>query len=205
MIISISGMPGSGKSTVAKILCARLGMKRYYMGGMRREIARKKGMTIEQLNDLGEKEDWTDRQVDEFQKELGEKEDGFVIEGRTSFFLIPQSLKVFLDVDFPVGAKRIYDDVRSNKDKRNEGRYKNVGDAAKAIRKRLESDVRRYKKYYGLDIYDLEQYDIVIDTTRLTPQEVAERIMSAAEKARRKEGARSKAGRRALSRGSSFP
>jgi CMP/dCMP kinase len=187
MIISISGMPGSGKSTVAKILSARLSMKRYYMGGMRREIARKKGMTIEELNELGEKEDWTDREVDSFQKELGEKEDGFIIEGRTSFFLIPRSLKVFLDVDPDTGAKRIYDDVCSNKDKRNEGRYKNVGDAAKAIRKRLESDIRRYKKYYGVDIYDLVQYDVVIDTTRLTPSEVAERIMSAVEKAKRKE------------------
>lgn len=184
MIISISGMPGSGKSTVAKMLSARLGMKRYYVGGMRREIARSRGMTIEELNVLGEKEDWTDRQVDDFQRELGKKEDNFIIEGRTSFFLIPQSLKVFLNVDFPVGAKRIYDDVMSNKDKRNEGRYKTVGDAARAIRKRLESDIRRYKKYYRMDIYDLSHYDLVIDTTKLTPEEVADRIEAAMKKRR---------------------
>ncbi|MFH0956778.1 MAG: cytidylate kinase family protein [Candidatus Aenigmatarchaeota archaeon] len=186
MIISISGMPGSGKSTVAKMLSARLHMKRYYMGGMRREMARKKGLTIEELNEIGEKEDWTDRGVDEFQKELGRKEDNFIIEGRTSYFLIPKSLKVFLNVDFMVGAKRIYDDVRSNKSKRNEGRYKTVADAARAIRKRLESDIGRYKRYYGLDIYDLSQYDLVIDTTRLTPEQVAKRISSALTKAQKK-------------------
>ena len=176
MIISISGMPGSGKSTVAKILQKRLGMKRYYMGGMRREMARKKGMNIEQLNEIGEKEAWTDREVDDFQKELGEKEDNFIIEGRTSFFLIPKSLKVFLNVDFMVGAKRIYDDVRKNEGERNERRYKDLADAARAIRKRLDSDIRRYRKYYGRDIYDLSQYDLVIDTTNMTPEQVAERI-----------------------------
>jgi predicted cytidylate kinase len=184
MIISISGKPGSGKSTVAKMLSASLHMKRYCMGGMRREIARKRGMTLEQLNELGEKEEWTDREVDEFQKDLGKKEDNFIIEGRTSYFLIPKSFKVFLSVDFMVGAKRIYDDVRSNQNKRNEGRYKTVGDAAKAIQKRLESDIERYKKYYGKDIYDLSQYDLVIDTTRLTPEEVADRIQAEMKKMR---------------------
>jgi CMP/dCMP kinase len=184
MIVSISGMPGSGKSTVAKMLSARLGMKRYYMGGMRREIARNKGMTIEDLNKVGEKEFWTDREVDEFQRELGQKEDNFIIEGRTSYFLIPKSFKVFLNVDFMVGAKRIYKDVMSNKNARNEGRYKTVGDAAKAIQKRLDSDIGRYKKYYGKDIYDLSQYDLVIDTTKLTPEEVAGKIEAAMKKRR---------------------
>ncbi len=181
MIISISGMPGSGKSTVAKILSRRLGMKRHYMGGMRREMARKKGMTIEQLNEVGEKEHWTDKEVDDFQRELGEKDDNFIIEGRTSFFLIPNSFKVFLDVDSQVGAKRIYDDVMSNVSNRNESRYKNVGETEAAIKKRIDSDIRRYKKYHdGVDIYDRSHYDIVINTTNMTPEEVAQKIIDGA-------------------------
>jgi predicted cytidylate kinase len=185
MIISISGRPGSGKSTVAKMLSKRLGMKRYYMGGMRREMARKKGLTIEQLNEIGEKEGWTDKNVDDFQKELGKGEESFIIEGRTSFFLIPHSLKVFLEVDFHVGAKRIYDDVRSNADPRNEGRYKTLRDAEDAIRKRMQSDIRRYSKYYGVDIYDMSHYDIVIDTTNMKPEEVIDKIMSEIKKRER--------------------
>lgn len=178
MIISISGMPGAGKSTVAKILSRRLGMKRYYIGGMRREMARKKGMNIEQLNAVGEREDWTDREVDDFQKELGKKEDNFVIEGRLSYFLIPHSLKVFLYVDERTGAERIYEDVKrsAEENKRNEVRYKNVEETAEAIKKRQESDIKRYMKYYGKDIFDESNFDLFIDTTKMTPDEVAERI-----------------------------
>jgi len=84
---------------------------------------------------------------------------------------------VFLDVDFRTGAKRIYDDVRSNQDKRNEGRYKTLQDAEKAIKNRLESDIRRYRKYYNMDIHDKSQYDIVIDTTKMTPDEVADEVL----------------------------
>ncbi len=181
MIISISGMPGAGKSTVAKMLSRKLGMKRYYMGGMRREMARKKGMNIDQLNEIGENEHWTDREVDDFQKELGERDDNFVIEGRTCFLFIPHSVKVFLEVRFEVGARRIYDDVKSN-ESRNEPRYRTEGEARKAVKKRMESDIRRYKKYYGVDIHDRSHYDLVIDTTEMTPEEVAERIISAVKK-----------------------
>jgi cytidylate kinase len=176
MIISISGMPGSGKSTVAKLLSRRLGMKRYYMGGMRREMARKKGMDIEQLNAVGEKDEWTDREVDDFQRELGRKEDNFIIEGRLSFLFIAHSFKVFLDVDFHVGARRIYEDVKSNTE-RNETRYKTVEEAERAIRNRMESDVRRYRKYYGIDMHDRSHYNLIIDTTKMTPDEVADTII----------------------------
>ena len=60
MIITLSGMPGSGKSTVAKILSKKLRMSRYYMGGIRREMARKMGLTIDELNKLGERDPSSD-------------------------------------------------------------------------------------------------------------------------------------------------
>jgi cytidylate kinase len=181
MIISISGMPGAGKSTVAKILSRRLGMKRYYMGGMRRELARKRGMNLDELNRLGEKEDWTDREVDDYQAGLGRTEDNFIIEGRTSFFLIPHSFKVFLHVDADVGAKRIFEDVHSNIE-RNEARYRDVRETSEAIRKRLESDRKRYRKYYDMDVFDTSKFDLVIDTTTMKPEEVAEKIIDAVNK-----------------------
>lgn len=177
MIITISGMPGSGKSSVGKLLAKMLGMKRYYMGGMRREMAREKGMTLAELNRIGEKEDWTDKEVDEYQKELGKKEDNFVIEGRTSFFLIPNSVKVFLEVDEKVGAARILKDLRETGDKRNEGVEKNLEEVESSMKQRIGSDIKRYKKYYGVDITDRSHYDLIINTTKLTVEQVVGKII----------------------------
>ncbi len=182
MIITISGMPGSGKSSVGKLLAKKLEMKRYYMGGMRREMARERGMSLAELNELGEKEEWTDKEVDDYQKKLGEKEDNFIIEGRTSFFLIPESIKVFLEVDERTGAERILKDLKETGDKRNEGVEERLEEVERSMKQRIESDVKRYKKYYNVDITDRNHYDLIIDTTDLSVEQVVEKIIEFIEK-----------------------
>ncbi len=57
MIIAIHGQAGSGKSSISKLLARRLGYKRYSVGGLRREIAKKHGLTLAQLNKVGEKQE----------------------------------------------------------------------------------------------------------------------------------------------------
>jgi len=183
MIITISGLPGSGKSSVAKEIAKRLKMKRYCIGEMRREIARKKGLTLEDLNRIGEREEWTDKEVDDYQRELGKRDDNFVIDGRTSFFLIPDSFKIFLTVDIRKGAERIFGEIKKSGDKRNEGGdLKSVDDVERSIRKRMESDSRRYRKYYDIDVFDRSHYDMVIDTTDLEINQVVEKIIKLVEK-----------------------
>lgn len=169
MIISIGGTPGSGKSSLAKMLAEKLDYRHYYIGGMRRKMAEERGMTLEELNALGEKEVWTDREVDEYQKRLGETEDNFIIEGRTSFFFIPHSLKIFISVDPRVGAQRVYGDLSKDGNERNEGTNLDSLEAVLRSHKlRIASDRARYKKYYNIDVYDLSQYDYIQDTTNLT-------------------------------------
>lgn len=180
MIISINGKPGAGKSSVAQAIAEEFHLKRYYMGGLRREAARRRGMTLEEFNALGEKDFTTDREVDEYQKELGEKEDGFVIEGRTSFFLIPQSFKIFLDVTVAEGAQRIWDELQHDAEQRNEASdLKSVDDVAASIEKRIASDTLRYQKYYQRDIFQPEAYDLWLDTTGMTLAQVKEAVFQA--------------------------
>ena len=174
MIITISGMPGSGKSTVAKILARKLRMKRYYMGGIRREMARKMGLTIDELNKLGEKDPASDEKVDSYVKKLAKK-DNIIVESRTAFHFIPQSAKIFLDVDLPEAARRIAKDLKKSS-RRNETRYKNAAQALRGLRRRIASDRKRFKKYYGIDCYDREKYDLLIDTTNVQAMRVAESI-----------------------------
>ncbi len=176
MIISISGAPGAGKSTIAKKLAQELQWPRYYIGGLRREKAKEKGMTIAEYNKLGELDPDTDLEVDRYQEELGKKEDNFIIEGRTSWYFIPHSLKFYFDVDEKEGAKRIFEELQKD-NTRNEGeKPKNLEEVIGGIRERISSDKKRYQKYFGIDAYNKNNYDHVIDTTDLGPEEVFKKV-----------------------------
>ncbi len=171
MIITISGAVGSGKSSIGILVAKKLGFKYYCIGDLRREMAREKGISLEELNRLGEKDPSTDLEPDKFAEEKGKKEDNFVMVGRTSFHFIPKSIKFFLDVEPKIGAERVLNHSR------NDEKYKDLDEAIEKIRKRRESDKLRYKKYYNLDVFDKKNYDYVIDTTNLTIEEVADKII----------------------------
>lgn len=172
MIISISGNQGSGKSTVAKRLAETLGWPRYYIGGMRREAALKRGLTLAEYNKLGEIDPSTDLEVDEYQKKLGQTKDNFVIEGRTSWYFIPHSLKIYLDVSDEEGAKRI---LLANRD--GEDKYMTTfEDVLASIQRRRASDDKRYQQLFGINAHDLNNFDYVIDTTNLNQNEVFSQV-----------------------------
>jgi len=175
MIITISGKPGSGKSTVAKRLAADLGYRYEDMGFKRRKMAEARGITLEELNVIGEREDWTDKEVDEYQKRLGEEEDNLVISGWTSFHFIPNSVKIFLEVNEEAGSHRIHTDskaVRNTEAKQ----FSTLEDVRKSVRERMASSSRRYMKYYGIDIYDPKHYDLFLDTSNLTIEEEYQQV-----------------------------
>src|SRR3989338_2859223 len=98
MIITISGCPGSGKDTVARIISKKLGMKLHQMGELRRKLAKKHRLSIQELNERGKTESWTDSKIDSITTELGKKQDNFIIVGRTAYHFIPHSIKIYLDV-----------------------------------------------------------------------------------------------------------
>ncbi len=112
MIITISGMIGSGKSTVADELARIFKYKRYSSGDFMRQLAQKKNMSLIELSRIAEKDPEIDREIDKRQIELGQKEDNFVIDGRLAWHFIPKSVKIYLDVSNEEAAKRIYKDKR---------------------------------------------------------------------------------------------
>jgi CMP/dCMP kinase len=178
MIISFSGDHGSGKSTIAKMLAEKLDWPRYYIGGIRRQIAKERGLTLAEYNKLGESDPTTDSEVDEYQKRLGKTLNNFIIEGRTSWYFIPHSIKIFLAVDEKEAAKRIFTDLKKSNERNEDNAIKTERDVLHSSRKRLESDNLRYQKYYNIDVYDQKNYDFVIDTTYLTIEEVFGRVLT---------------------------
>ena len=177
MIISISGPAGSGKSSIAKKLAAELGWPRYYIGGIRRQKAKERGMTLAEYNKLGETDSSTDIEVDEFQKKLGETKDNFVIEGRTSWHFIPHSFKLYLEVDERIGAERIFKELQKKDERNEDSNLKTIDDVINSHRQRKNSDIKRYKKYFDIDVYKPTNYDLVIDTSRLSKDEVFKRVL----------------------------
>lgn len=177
MIITLSGAAGSGKSTIAQKLADKLAWPRYYIGGIRREMAKKRGMTLADYNKLGESDSSTDTEPDEYQKNLGLMEDNFIIEGRTSWHFIPHSLKIYLDVSLEEGAKRIFLSLQKSND-RNEGDNLQSIEAVKnSISERAKSDSLRYQKYYNIDVNDKKHYDFYFDTTEFAQEEVFEVVL----------------------------
>jgi len=172
MQITISGKAGSGKSTVAKLLSEKLNLKHYSIGDLMRAMAAEKGMALLELNKLAEKDKSIDFELDNKLKELGKTKDNFVVDGRLTAFFIPDAeFRVFLDADDKVRAERILND------KRQQEKSKSLKETISNIKKREESEKKRYQKYYGVNYLDKKLYNLVIDTTNLTQNHVVERII----------------------------
>jgi len=135
-----------------------------------RRIAAKE--LVVSLGEIAKKESWVDNELDEYQKKLGETEDNVVIDSRIGFYFIPHSVKILLDVDLKEGSKRIFNDQRSDEESR-----KTAEDMLKAVKKRMELEKERYKKYYNIDYQDSGNFDYVIDTTHITAEQVSEKIV----------------------------
>ena len=171
MIITISGKAGSGKSTAAKELAKKLKLKHYSIGDLMRQIAKEKNMSLNELSKSAEKDKSIDLALDKKQIELRNKTD-FVIDGRLTAYFIPYAnLKVFLECNDKVRAERIL------KDKREDEKSKSINEITKKIKKREQSERKRYKKLYNVDYYDKKLYDLIIDTTNLSINGVLEKII----------------------------
>lgn len=177
MKITIGGMPGSGKTKIGTLVAKKIGYPFYSMGDIRRELAQKRGLTISQFNNLKEN---TDKEVDDFQRELGKKKKDALFEGRLSFFFIPDSLKIYLDCDMRVAAERIF-----NADRATEEKSGTVDETLERLDERVDNDRKRYRKYYGVDCYDKKHFDYVIDTSRLSIAEVENKVLEIIKKNKR--------------------
>jgi CMP/dCMP kinase len=172
MIITFAGAIGSGKSTIAEMLSKKLNMPRYYMGNIMREIAKQRQMPFSELMELNKTDPSVDHDVDDYQMRLGKTQDNFIIEGRTSWYFIPNSLKIFLDVDEKESARRIYNGQESKTRHNETSMITSLAEMTESIKRRKQSEVERYEKYYGIDVYDYKNYDLVLDTTNLTIDDV---------------------------------
>ncbi len=178
MIITLTGVPGGGKSTIAKRLKEKLGFPYQTMGSVRRKIAAEHGMDILEYNRKFKDDPTSDYEMDEMQRKMGQEEDNFIMDGRLSWHFIPNSFKVFLDASLEEAARRIY--AASQKGERaEEPEYANEEEVQKAVYDRMSEDNERYKNFYQVDYLDRENYDLVVNTVGKTPDEITQEILDA--------------------------
>ena len=175
MIITISGKPCTGKSTMAEIFCKKYGFDRIYAGGIFKSIAMERGVDILELVKSADVVS-VDHEVDERLKKIYQErlDEDVLIESRTSWSFMPEAFNVFIDVSDDVMAARLFNSDRTEKE-----RGESIDEARNKVVSRYNEDVERYKKLYNIDCSKLSNYDFVVDNSNMTPEETADKIYEA--------------------------
>ncbi|HEX6510058.1 MAG TPA: cytidylate kinase family protein [Chloroflexota bacterium] len=165
MRILLSGLSGTGSTTAAKRIAADLGLSYVYGGQIFRNLAMERGISLEELAESLEHDGETEREIDRrlIAAGLG---DHVLIEGRTIGWIFPPeipALRIWLVCDL---------EERLNRVQRREHHPR----SADNLLRREASDNRRYHMLYGIEEKDFSPFDLVIDTTVLSVDEVVEHI-----------------------------
>lgn len=172
MLITLSGLPGSGTSTVARTVASRLGIDHLDGGTVFRTLASERGLSLAEFALVAEADDSIDRALDE--RLVDRARSGRVLlESRLAGWLATRAelpaLRVWIACDEEERARRVG------------GRDGHRDDAALAANREREASERtRYLTYYGIDLTDLSIYDLVLDSTSVRPDDLVSRVVSAA-------------------------
>ncbi|MEM1515042.1 MAG: cytidylate kinase family protein [Candidatus Bathyarchaeia archaeon] len=172
IIICISGLAGSGKSTSARKIAKHYGLRIYSGGDILKAIASEAGYSVsgrdwwetengmrfleERLSNLD-----IDRRVDEKMMELA-REGNIVLDSWTMPWLLKEGFKIWLDASEEVRAARIAkrDGISFN-------------EALKRMREREMRTKEIYRRLYGFRLgEDFKPFHVILDVNYLDEDEV---------------------------------
>ena len=172
--ITISGTPGSGKSTIAELLKDKLALSYVYSGMIFRQLAKEYDMSLAEFGKYCEQHDDVDRKLDEKQVKIL-KEGNVILEGRLAGWLAVindiSAFKIWIDADPKIRAERVVNREGGS-----------VSDQLSKLIEREKSEQKRYKQYYQLDISDTSIYDLTIDSSNRSPRQILSIILKKLEK-----------------------
>ncbi len=173
-IITMAGDIASGKGTVTSLLKQELGYEIYRNGEYVRKLAKEMNMSIIEFQEHLNAHEEIDREIEKSAAIYAKEHDNLIIDARLGFYAVPHSFKVYLKVDLDEAAKRAYNDSL----RKDTEQYESIDMAKKDIQYRYEQENMRYLKTYNVRRDDMSNYDLVIDTTNKSPEEVTNIILS---------------------------
>ncbi|MHA2280617.1 MAG: (d)CMP kinase [Promethearchaeota archaeon] len=176
MILTISGLHGTGKSTVGKLISQKLGIRYYSTGQAFRDLAKEKNLTLEEFTDYVEKNPNIDKMLDDKIIEIASK-DNVIIDSQLSAYILESiaDFKILLTCPLEIRVNRITE--------RDVSLYE---DTLRETTIRENSELARFNRLYGIDLnnqLEIENiYNLIIDTKELSIEEILEIIFTALKK-----------------------
>ena len=152
MKFTITGYMGSGKSTICNILSRQYDFRIISAG----YIFRKIGIDSEIRKEA----------------ENVKEDENVIFDARLAWHFLEDTFNVFIVVSPYQAALRTYL-TRKNEDEK----YENLEDTINGLIERRVLENKRYKNIYGINCEDLNNYDLVIDTSHISALEACEIIM----------------------------
>lgn len=171
--ITLSGELGSGKSTVANYLISKMPFKIVSAGLLFRQLAAKHGMSAKEFNEFIESDPKYDHYVDDTMAELGRTDEKIIFDSRMAWHFVPSSFKIYLYVDVDTATERIFNDVGRVSES-----YTDKATARQEIIDRRKSELLRYQNFYHCNLDDYSNYDLIVDTSHATREEVNELVFN---------------------------
>lgn len=172
-LITISGPPASGTTTVAEKLSEELNFAHISGGDIFRKMASERGLTLSELTELSDSDPSIDKEVDMRLKQIiaeyddgsyTVEEDGLIVESR----LAGWHGRDYADLLIYISASK---ETRL-------GRIGSRDETEEEFLAREASEIDRYKEYYGIDTTQTHIYDLCIDSGSNTPDQIVSKILN---------------------------